>query len=57
MPLLVLETTLTETEILDYWYAYLETRGIKVKSHIVEAKEAGFTDRDLKTIKEQMDKI
>jgi len=36
------------------YYAYCETKGITIKSHVVEAKEAGFTDDDLAQVHNAM---
>ena len=36
-----------EAELLDFWYAYLETQGVIIKSWKQEAKSNGFTESEL----------
>ena len=49
--------TYTEAELFDFWYAYLETKGKKVKSTEQDAIEEGFTEEDLDTVSDGMYEI
>ena len=51
-----LENNLVETEILDYWFSYLETKGVDFKSNRTKALEAGFTDQDIANLDKEMEK-
>ena len=46
-----------ETELFDFWYAYLETKGKKVKTTEQDAIEEGFTEEDLDAVSDGMYEI
>jgi len=43
--------TWEEAKVHDYWNAFLENKGIKVKSWKQEAKELGFTKEEIERYK------
>ena len=49
-----LQSNQTQAEILDWYYALLESRGIEVKTNRQVAKDEGFTDEDLAKVSEAM---